>query len=176
MKLSSAFVFILPFLFALSAAAQTELPKPPELKKLDVFAGSWSLTGEMKAGPMGPGGSMTETETCKWMDGGYFLQCQSDFRSSMGNGTGISFMGYDANDKTYTYDEFNSMGEAEHAKGTLDGDTWAWSSEENMSGQPMKAHFTIKMPSPNSYSFKFDMSQDGTTWATIMDGKATKEK
>jgi len=121
---------------------------------------------------------MTETETCKWMEGGYFLVCNVDFKSTMGNGTGTSYLSYDANEKVYTYDAFNSTGEAEHSKGTLEGDTWTWSSEEKMGGQSMKAHFIIKMPSssPNSYSFRFDMSPDGNTWNTLMDGKATKQK
>src|ERR1035441_9102104 len=34
---------------AVAAAAQTEMPKPgPEHKKLDMFAGSWTLEGDMK--------------------------------------------------------------------------------------------------------------------------------
>jgi len=178
MKLFSAWVlfFALLFTVALSANAQMELPKAPELKNLDVFAGSWNMQGEMKPGPMGPGGSMTETETCKWMEGGYFLVCQSDFKSSMGNGTGTAYLSYDSNQKMYTYDAFNSMGEAEHSKGTLEGDTWTWSSEEKMGSQVVKAHFVIKVASPSSYSFNFDMSPDGTTWNTVMNGKATKQK
>lgn len=178
MKLSSALV-LTTLLFAVvrSANAQMDMPKPtPELKKLDVFAGSWKLEGEMKPGPTGPGGNMTETETCKWMEGDFFLVCQSDFKSSMGNGTGTAYMGYDINDKMYTYDAFNSMGEAEHAKGTVEGDAWTWSSEEKVGGQSTKAHFIIKMLPPNSYSFEFNMSPDGTTWNTVMDGKATKQK
>lgn len=44
------------FILSTSAMAQTEAPKPaPELKKLDMFAGSWTLDGNMKSGPMGPG-------------------------------------------------------------------------------------------------------------------------
>jgi hypothetical protein len=176
MKVFAALSILLLLAFPLSATAQMEIPKAPELKTLDVFAGSWTLSGEMKPGPMGPGGSMTETESCKWMEGGYFLVCNVDFKSSMGNGTGTAYLSYDANQKMYTYDAFNSMGEAEHSKGALEGDTWTWSSEEKMGSQVAKARFIIKVASPSSYSFKFDMSPDGTTWATVMDGKATKQK
>jgi hypothetical protein len=177
MKLSTPLCLILLLTLTLSAASQM-IPKAPELKNLDAFVGTWNLQGEMKSGSMGPGGSMTETETCNWMDGGYFLVCNVDFKSTMGDGTGTAYMSYDANEKMYTYDAFNSMGEAEHAKGTLENDTWTWSSEEKMGGQSMKAHFIIKMPSPtaSSYSFRFDMSPDGNTFNTVMDGKATKQK
>jgi len=161
---------------ALAAVAQMEMPKPgPEHKKLDMFAGSWALDGDMKPGPMGPGGKMTETEKCEWMQGGFFLVCHSDFKSSMGDGSGISVMGYSADDKAYTYREFNSWGEFDDSRGSVDNDTWTWTSDEKMGGMSMKGRFTMKILSPTSYNFNFEMSQDGTKWTTVMDGKATKK-
>src|SRR5580658_917646 len=157
------------------ATAQTEPPKPgPELKKLDVFVGSWSLDGNMKPGAMGPGGTMTESEKCEWMEGNFYLVCHSDYKSSMGNGVGLSVMGYSTDDKAYTYREFNSFGEFDDSKGSLDGDTWTWTSDEKMGAMTMKGRFTMKITSASSYSFTFDMSQDGTKWSTVMEGKASK--
>jgi hypothetical protein len=161
----------------LSAAGQMEMPKPaPELKKLDYFTGTWKFDGDMKPGPMGPGGKVTGMEHNKWMDGGFFLESQSGFNGPMGKSSGMSYMGYDANDKMYTYDEFNSMGEAVHSKGMLDGNTWTWTNEEKMNGQTMKGRFIIKAVSATSYNFKFEMSQDGTNWMEIMNGTGTKQK
>jgi hypothetical protein len=40
----------------------------------------------------------------------------------------------------------------------------------------MKARFTMKILSPASYSFKYEMSEDRTNWSTLMDGKSTKSK
>jgi hypothetical protein len=163
-------------ILAASALAQ-ELPKPgPELKKLDVLTGSWTLDGEMKPGAMGPGGKMTEIQKCEWMDGEFFLVCHADFKSSMGDGSGISVMGYSKDDKVYTYREFNSWGEFEDSRGSLDGDTWTWLGDEKEGGMVMKGRFTMKITSPTSYNFTFEMSQDGTKWTTVMDGKATKGK
>ncbi|MGD0161833.1 MAG: DUF1579 family protein [Candidatus Sulfotelmatobacter sp.] len=162
--------------FAAAAVAQMQPPKPgPEVKKLDVFVGTWTLSGDMKPGMMGPGGSMTENEKCEWMDGGFYLVCHSDYKSTMGNGVGLSVMGYSADDKAYTYREFNSFGEFEDSKGILDGDTWTWTSEEKMGTMTMKGRFTIKVTSTSSYNFTFEMSQDGTKWGTVMDGKASKK-
>jgi hypothetical protein len=160
-----------------AALAQMEgPPKPgPELKKLDVFAGSWTLTGDMKPGPMGPGGSMTESQKCEWMEGGFYLVCHSDYKTSMGNGTNISVMGYSPEDKAYTYREFDSTGEFDDSKGTIDSDMWTWTSETKMGGMTMKGKFSMKVLSPTSYDFRFDMSQDGSKWMTILDGKATKK-
>jgi hypothetical protein len=163
-------------LLAVCSMAQMEAPKPgADHKKLDIFAGSWTLEGEMKPGAMGPGGNMTETEKCEWMDGGFYLVCHSDFRSSMGNGSGISFMGYSTDDKAYTYREFNSYGEFEDSRGTIDGNTWTWLGDEKGGGMNMKGRFTMKIASPTSYTFTFEMSQDGKTWTNVMDGKATKK-
>ena len=169
---------ILPAILMLltAALAQMEPPKPaPELKKLDVFAGSWTLEGNMKPGMMGPGGSMTESEKCEWMEGNFYLVCHSDYRSSMGNGVGLSVMGYSTDDKVFTYREFNSFGEFDNSRGTFDGDQWTWTSDEKMGDKTMKGRFIIKMTSATSYTFTFDMSPDGTKWDTVMDGKATKK-
>jgi hypothetical protein len=163
---------------AAAAAAQTQAPpKPgPELKKLDMFAGSWTLDGSMKPGMMGPGGSMTETEKCEWMQGGFYLVCHSDYKmEGMGNGVGLSVLGYSADDKKYTYREFNSFGEFDNSQGTLDGDTWTWTSDEKMGGMTMKGRFTMKVTSATSYNFMYEMSQDGSKWSLVMDGKATKK-
>ena len=155
--------------------AQTETPKPaPELKKLDYFAGNWTSVGDIKPGPMGPGGKTVLHEHIAWMEGKFFLVTHADYKTPMGNGTEIAFLGYDAQEKVYTYDEFDSQGEAVHAKGTVDGDTWTWTSEMKMGGQTMKNRYTEKVLSPTAYSYKFETSTDGTSWNLVMDGKDTK--
>jgi hypothetical protein len=162
-------------MLAAAALAQMEMPKPaPELKKLDMLSGSWTLDGDMKPSPMGPGGKMAENEKCEWMEGGFFLICHTDFKGVMGNGTGISILGYSTDDKGYTYREFNSWGEFDDSKGSVDGDTWTWTSDEKMGTVTMKGRFTMKITSATSYTFMFEMSQDGTKWTNVMDGKATK--
>ncbi len=161
----------------LMAFAQMEMPKPgPEHKKLDYFAGSWTLEGDVKP-VMGPGGKVTETEKCDWMEGEFYLVCKIDFKSnSMGNGSGISIMGYSTDDRVYTYREFNSWGEFTDAKGSLDNTTWTWTSDDRMGGATMKGRFIMKVTSPTTYDFTFEMSQDGTKWTLTMDGRATKAK
>ncbi len=164
--------------FEVEKEIPVQMPKPaPELRKLEYFAGNWTWEGDMKPGPMGPGGKMIMTEDNKWMDGGFFLTMQSEFKSpAMGSGSGMAYMGYDAGNKVYTYDEFNSMGESQHSTGTVDGDTWTWIGEQHLGGHTMKTRFIMKALSATSYTFQFEMSPDGSNWSTVMDGKATKEK
>ncbi|HJS97922.1 MAG TPA: DUF1579 family protein [Terriglobales bacterium] len=158
------------------AVAQTDLPKPaPELTKLDYFAGTWRAEGEVKPGTMGPGGKFTGTNKVQWMDGGFFLVTLSEFNGAMGKGSETAYMGYDSNDKMYTYDSFNTLGEADHAKGRLEGDTWTWLSETRMGPQTIKGRLTLKMLSATAYSFKFETSTDGAAWNILLQGKDTKQ-
>ncbi len=173
----AAILLTMCFAFAIAAFAQMEMPKPgPEHKKLDMFAGSWTMTGDMKPGPMGPGGKVTGTESCSWMDGNFFLECHQKYDTPMGPGTGTSYMGYSSDDKAYTYRAFNSMGNFEDARGNWDGETLTWTSDEHMGGMTSKGRYTMKIVSPTSYTYKFEVSQDGTTWNTVMDGTAKKNK
>ena len=164
--------------FVLAGAALAQMPQPgPEHKKLDVFVGSWTLDGDVKpGGDMGAGGKVTENEKCEWMEGGFFLVCHVEFKSSMGNGSGMSIMGYSTDDKTYTYREFNSWGQFVDSKGSVDGDTWSWLNDEKMGNMTMKGRFTMKITSSTSYNFLYETSMDGTKWTLAMDGKATKGK
>jgi hypothetical protein len=110
------------------------------------------------------------------MDGKYFLVNHSDMDfGSMGKGKELAVMGYDSDNKVYTYTAFNSMGEAEKSTGTVNGDTWTWTSDEHVGGMTMKGRFTMKVLSPTSYTMKFELSPDGTKWATAMEGTATKK-
>lgn len=170
-------VAMLVIAMAISAQAPPQTPKPgPEHKRLGYFGGNWTVEAEMKPSPFGPGGKITSKDHNEWMPGGFFLVSHSEFKGSMGEGTELSVMGYNSDEKVYTYHAFNSMGEAEASNGTVDGDTWTWTSNEKMGGKPMKGRFTIKELSSTSYTFRFETAPEGGDWSTIMEGKATKTK
>ena len=177
MKRAPNVVFAALLFSTLIASAQTppQMPKPgAEQKNLAYFAGIWKLDGNIKPGPMGPGGKFTGTEHMEWMPGGFYLVSHSQGSSPMGKETGLAVYGYDADKKVYTYDEFNSVGENVHATGTFDGKVWTWTSESPMGGKPMKGHFIVTQTSATSYAFKFEMSEDGNNWSPVMDGTGTK--
>ncbi|HEX8815804.1 MAG TPA: DUF1579 family protein [Terriglobales bacterium] len=175
MKLRLTLIALL-FANALPAIAQMQPPKPsPELKKLDYFVGTWNFSADVKANPDSPGGKVTGTEAYNWMDGGFFLAGNSEYIMQGMKTTGPAFMGYDTNDKMFTYDSYDSVGEATHAKGTFDGTTWTFSSEQKMGPQTFKGRYTMKVVSPTSYNLKYEMSPDGANWMTVMEGTATKK-
>ena len=177
MKRVLAVVAMATFLFPLIVRAQApQTPKPaPEVKKLDYFMGTWTMEGDIKPSPYGPGGKESETDHNEWMPGGFFLLTHSETTAPMGEAKGLSIMGYKADDKVYTYHEFDSMGETISATGTVEGDTWTWHSEDKMGGKVMKGRYTVKVLSPTSYTFKFEMASDAGDWNTVMEGKATKK-
>ena len=177
MKPTSILLGIL--LLAPFAFAQMDIPKPgPEVKKLDFFVGHWTSEGNVKPGPMGPGGTFKSDDHTEWMEGGYFVVIHSNYTGGgMPSGVSTAYMGFDPNDKVYTYDEFNSAGEATHSKGTNDGDNWVWTNDMKMGAMTMKGRFSMKVLSPAAYSYKFEVSTDGgANWTLFMDGKETKVK
>jgi len=79
MKRISTSVVLMFLLAAVLAQAQMPRPTPaPELKKLGYLVGTWSLEGDLKPGPMGPGGKMTGTAHEEWMDGSFFPPSRTD--------------------------------------------------------------------------------------------------
>jgi len=157
--------------------AQMKLPNPaPQLKSLDYFVGTWLAEGDVKPGPMGGGGKFGGTNRVEWMRGAFFLVTHSEFHGALGEGVETAYMSYDGVSNSYTYDSFNSLGEADHAKGNLNGDTWIWQSETRIGSQTMRGRLTIKMLSATAYNFKFETSPDGITWSILLEGKDRKKR
>ena len=152
-------------------------PKPgPEHKRLGDFVGKWSVEGDMKPGPMGPGGKMSWTDTCAWFEGGFAVVCHSDGKSPMGPMKSIGIMGYTSEEKVYTYYGVDNSGMvmASVPHGTVQGNTWTYNDEGVMGGQKMKTRVTIKEESPTAYTFSMDMQGPDGKWAPMMEAKATK--
>jgi hypothetical protein len=155
---------------ALAARAQAPAgpPKPgPEVKKLAYNVGTWNLEGEAK--PFGgmPGGKVASTEKCDWYSGGFFVTCRSEATGPMGTAKGVSYMGYDLNDKVYTYREFESTGDVIDAKGKVDGDTWTWTADSKMGNDKFSVRVTIKHVSKTEYTFKLEMAQNGGEFSVV---------
>jgi len=178
-KLFAALVVVVLLGGALAMAqAPAGPPKPgPEHKRLGFFVGKWTGAGEMKPGPMGPGGKMTWTETCQWFAGGFAIMCNTDFKGAMGDAKGHSIISYNAEEKTYVYFGIDSNGMVDTSKGNVQGKVWNWSGEGKMGGKPYKMRYSITEKSNDANTFKFEMSSDGgKTWALVMDGGATRAK
>ena len=152
-------------------------PQPgPEHKRLAYFEGKWTSEGEMKESPYGPAGKFSGADVCEWFPGGFFLKCTGDGKTPMGDMKSLGILGYNGEDKVYTYYGIDNMGMGDSAKGTLKGDTWTYTSSSKMKGKVIKSRYVMKEISPTSYSFSWSMADDKGGWKTGMEGKATKSK
>ena len=151
-------------------------PKPgAEQKRMTYFVGNWNSEGTMKESPFGPAGSFSGSERTEWLTGGFFLVSHTTGKGPMGEMKGMAVMGYDREAKGYTYNEFDSMGQAMAAKGSVSGDTWTWTNDgKTPNGKAYKSRFIIKEVSPTSYTMKWEAAVGGGAMQTVMEGKATK--
>ena len=161
---------ITTFLFACVALAQAPppMPKPaPQHKRLQYYVGEWKNEGDMKNSPWGPGGKFTGTDRNQML-GDFFLAMHSDAQTPMGPMKSVSVMGYDPKAKLYTYDAYDNMGQHMRSTGTVAGPNWTWNNEEHIGAKTYKGRFTANELSPTSYKYKYEMSEDGKTWNTVM--------
>ena len=164
----------------IAVAAQAPLaPKPgPEHQRLEYFVGKWTGEGEMKPGPMGPGGKITSTDTCEWFEGHFAVICRSDGKTPMGPSKSIGILSYSPEEKIYTYYgvDNSGMGMASVPRGTVQGNTWTYTDESMMGGKKMKSRVIIKEESPTAYTFVMEMQGPDGKWAPMMESKNTKAK
>jgi Protein of unknown function (DUF1579) len=179
-RLAAIALGLITVVTAMGVAAQMGPPTPgPELQKLDYFSGSWTTEATIAPGPWGGGGKFTATGTEEWLKGDFFLIGHDDFTMPAelgGGGSGVSIMGYDADKKAYTEDRYDSNGRHTKSTGSVNGDTWIWTSENNYNGMTIQGRLSMKVVSPTSYTTKYEVSADGgATWLTFWDGKAIKK-
>jgi hypothetical protein len=154
-------------------SGQTLLPTP-EHQKMGYFAGDWKLQGTMRISPNTPGGPFTAKEHAEWVTGGFFLETHSSMTSVLGDTRSTRMMEYNADDKIYTYNSYNSLGEHQMATGHILDNTWTWTSEAKMNGLIAKGRYTITVVSPVVYTFTYETLTQTGAWATVMEGKATR--
>ena len=184
MKRVPTHLTFIPFLLLtlasiLWAQAEPQMPKPgPEHQRLHYFVGNWYTEVETKPGQMGPGGRTTITEHNEML-GDFFVIFHRDERDATGPVKEIGIMGYDPEQKVYTYEQFSDQGERVTATGTVSGDSWVllWPATDaaKEGGKRLKGRFTLKEVSPTSYTSTEEISIDGGPWTKVGEGKATKK-
>lgn len=158
------------------AEEPAQQPQPtPEHKKLAMWLGSWTGSGEMKPGPFGPGGPMNWTEECSWFAGAEFnVVCKSKGNGPTGPMVGLGIVGYKPEKKVYTHYGVDNNGWSGYSEGNRSGDTWTFTSTETMEGKTYHSRFAMKMETPVKMTFTWEMSEDGKNWIVMMDGVSKK--
>ncbi len=168
-------VLALVVAWALPGAGQTLFPSP-EHQKMDYFAGDGKMQDTMKLSPSVPGGDFTPTEHSEWVSGNFFLQTKSSMHSVMGDTRGVRVMEYNADDKVYTHQRLQQSRRAPDGDGHVLDNTWTWTSEAKLNGVIAKGRYTITVVTPVAYTFKYETLTSTGSWATVMEGKATRSQ
>ena len=161
-----------------AAQAPPAPPKPgPEHQRLAPFVGNWNFAGDMKPGPMGPGGKITGTDRVQWMPGNFFIERRYEGTGPMGKISGLEILGYDSMKKAYAFTIVDSLGSMASGTMTASGNTWTTNASGSMGGHPMHERCTLTF-NADSTSLKIacEASGDGKKWAPMMEGNATKVK
>jgi hypothetical protein len=110
---------------------------------------------ELRAGPWGPAGKISGTDTCEWFAGGFHVVCRGEFEStgSSERMTNLEIVSYDAEAKVYTYHGITSFGATVSGKGSVTGNTWTWLWDEKVAGKPARFRETRVEKSPTSHTF-----------------------
>lgn len=170
---------VVVMLMAAALAAAEEPPVPqltPEHEALAAWVGSWAGEGELKPGPFGPGGKVTWTEECSFFEGSHFhVVCRSDGSGPMGEMKGLGIIGYSTAKGAYTHYGVDSTGWSGYSEGTRDGDSWTFTGKEVMGDTTYHTRMDMVMDSPESISFSWAMSEDGSEWMVLMEGATTKK-
>src|ERR1700683_5215453 len=106
------------------ARAQSQTTPGPEVKKLAVMVGNFTVEDEVKAGAMGtnsPATKFSGTDDCRWTAGGFAVVCEAALYRPGRKYSEASFVYYDPTSKTYRYHAVDSSGAVEKKTGTSRG-------------------------------------------------------
>lgn len=142
--------------------------KASALKKLAVFAGAWSGTGEFLEGA-GPGqGARLETGgEYTWLAGGFFLLHDGYLDFGAGGLKAHRVIGYDAAAGKYVMNAFDSLGFAREYRGTVAGDVWTFRGEHE------RATFTFSQGGDGLETF-WENTPEGGAWTPLCRTRETK--
>ncbi len=146
----------------------------PQHQRMSFFLGDWTASGTSKISPKSPAAPFTLKEHGEFVTDGYFLETKTSMKGSLGTVNSQRVMGYNVQDKVYTYNVYNSLGEHQVALGHLNGNTWTWNSEEKLNGLVITGRYTIVETGTDSFTFKSEVADPKGGWATVMEGTATR--
>ena len=172
----------LSFVFACSssvivARAQSQTTPSPEVKKLAVMVGKFTVEDELKAGFMGsnsPAMRFSGTDDCRWTANGFAVICETALYRPEKKYSETSFYYYDPAAKKYRYHAVDSSGGTEDKTGTVSGDVWTWLGDSVFGGKAYHTRYTMKVVSADSYEYTDESGESQDSMKVFVSGKETR--
>jgi len=159
------------------ARAQSQTMPGPEVKKLAVMVGKFTVEDEVKAGAMGPDSpamKFSGTDDCRWTAGGFAVICDAVLHKPGTRYSEASFVYYDPTSKTYRYHAVDSSGGVEDKTGTVSGDVWTWLGESVFGGKTYHTRYIMTVVSAGSYEYTEESGESEDFMKVVVSGKETR--
>jgi hypothetical protein len=171
------FSFVLACASSVIAGAQSQTTHGPEVKRLAVMVGRFTVEDEVKAGAMGPNSpamKFSGTDDCRWRAGGFAVICEAALDRPGRKYSETSFLYYDPTSKTYRYLAVDSSGGIENKTGTVNGDVWTWLGESTFAGKLYHTRYIMKFVSKDSFEYTDESGESENSMKVFVSGKETR--
>jgi uncharacterized protein DUF1579 len=153
-----------------------EMPRPQEEhRRLRALAGNWIGEETIHPSAWDPkGGAATGRFEAKVdMDDFFVLADYIEERDGKVSYRGHGVFGYEPKEKIYTMHWFDSMGSGTPtpARGRWEGNRLSFEQKTPMG----HSRYSYNFDGDKRFTFTIDSSQDGRSWATIMEGRYTRK-
>lgn len=168
---------LLMFVAAFAQGKPSNPTPPPELKKWDVWAGDWALSGKAKDKPKGPEYKVDWHLHEHWILGGFFMQVDQTWKGNGQELHSLEILSYDSVRKIHTSSGFSSDGSTWSLTATFDEATLIENSESRgPDGELTRCQTTWVFGNDRmALSGTQECEQDGVRWKA-MEVKGTKSK
>ncbi len=156
--------------------AQSQTTPGPEVKKLAVMVGKFTIEDEVKAGAMGPSSpamKFSGTEDCRWTARAFAVICEAALHGPGREYSEASLTYYDPTSKTYRYHAVDSSEGIEDKTGTVSGDLWTWLGESVFGGKTYHTRYTMKVV-PEGYEYADESGESESSTKVFVSGKETR--
>ena len=157
--------------------AQSQTVRGPEVKKLAVMVGKFTVEDEVKAGALGPNSpamKFSGTDDCRWTAGGFAVICDTTLYRPGRKYSEASFNYYDPTSMTYRYHAVDSSGGIENKTGTVSGDVWTWVGESIFGGKMYHTRYIMKVVSADSLEYTDESGESENSMKVFVSGKETR--
>jgi hypothetical protein len=94
------------------------------MSRFDVFIGVWNTTGEVFETRAGPAGTLSATDTYRWLPGRHFIVHDVDARFDSRPTRSMEVIGFDARKRQHVARSFDDQGATDVFVVSLEGRRW----------------------------------------------------